>query len=1000
MRSDDLDPSQRAVLDVPVGASAVVLGAPGTGKTRTAVELLAHRVREQGFAPAEVLLLAPRRTQAARLRDRLVVRLGVPVDGPPARTPASLAFDIARRAAIAEERPQPVLLAGGEQDVLIAQLLGESHVAWPDRLGPDVRALTAFRGELRDLYARCVEHDVDPAGLEALGERHGRPAWVAAGRFWSEYYEVLTAVQPDAFDSAELAALAAAAVARGAGGEVADRLRLVVVDDLQDAGESTVALLAALAARGTAIVAFGDPDVAADTFRGGEPDLLGRFESRLGLPSAVRLRLTTVHRHPEALRRFVTTVTARIGTALAGPQRAAAAAASGGSPVTAIEAGSNGELALAIAHRLRRRHLEHDVAFGDQAVVVRSGAQAEPLARALEAAGVPAVTATTGLPVSSDRAASALLDVVATGLGVAPLTPETAVDLLTGPFGGMDRLTLRRLRLALRVEELAGEGTRSAGELLVDALERPGRLVTIEAAFARRAARLAETLEAVRVAAASGASAEELLWLVWDRSGLAATWRERALSGGTGAAEANRDLDGVVALFTAAARAAERAPTDPASVFVLAQRSAEVPDDTLAPRGIRDGVLVTTPVGVAGLEFDTVVLAGLQDGVWPNLKPRGSLLGVGDLVRVLTAGAAPAGPADERRAALSDELRLVALAASRARQELVLAAVANEEEAPSVLLTHADERRTVRPGDAVPNALRPLVGTLRRTLVSGPAADRAEAAAALARLAREGVAGAAPETWHGLAEPSTEAPLEPDPEARVRVSPSKLEQFERSPLDWFVDRVAGGEPLLAGAIGTILHRILEESGDAGEPELLAALEGRWHELDFEADWIGAKERRLAERMVRSIARYLEDRRADGTRLVGGETPFTFAHERAEVRGTIDRVEQDPEGRLRVVDLKTGSTKVPKAEALTHAQLGVYQLAVLEGVVPGAPSGAARSGASLLYVREKTQRGYALVEQPALTEEGAGPQRGNPPTAGEGKGAPPVNGGCVSHLVEC
>ncbi len=246
--------------------------------------------------------------------------------------------------------------------------------------------------------------------------------------------------------------------------------------------------------------------------------------------------------------------------------------------------------------------------------------------------------------------------------------------------------------------------------------------------------------------------------------------------------------------------------------------------------------------------------------------------------------------------------------------------------------------------------------------------------------------GAAPEHWHGLAAPSTDAPLEPDPAAPVRVSPSKLEQFERSPVDWFVDRVAGGEPLLAGAIGTMLHRILEEGGDADEAALLAALEGRWHELDFEADWIGAKERRLAERMIRAIARYLADRRADGTRLVGGETAFAFEHGRAQVRGTIDRVELDPQGRLRVVDLKTGSTKVPKADAVTHAQLGVYQLAVLEGVVPDVEPGTARSGASLLYVREKTQRGYALVEQPALTEEAADEMRARLAAAAEGMAA--------------
>ncbi|MDQ1514007.1 MAG: hypothetical protein QOC59_1849, partial [Microbacteriaceae bacterium] len=672
-REPELDPSQQAVLDLPVRGSAVVLGAPGTGKTLTAVELVAHRVLIGGFAVDQVLLLAPRRTQAARLRDRLLLRLGLPATGPLARTPASLAFDIARRSALTEGRPAPVLLAGGEQDALIAQLLEDSPIAWPDRLAPEVRALTGFRSELRDLLARAVEQGLDPASLHRLGVERGRAEWVAAADFWDEYLEVLTAVQPDAFDSAELAALAAAAVDRGTGGEVADRLRLLVVDDLQDAGESTVGLLRALAARGTAVVAFGDPDVAADTFRGGEPDLLGRFEQRLGLPGAARLRLGTVHRSSAELRTFVRTVTQRIGTALAGAQREAQASPSG-EPVRALETAGSGEQALVVAHLLRQIHLDSGVPFSEQAVVVRSGALAEPLARALEVAGVPAVVATTGVPLATDRAARALLEVVAIGLGVRPLTPETAVDLLTGPFGGLDRLTLRRLRLALRVEELAGGGTRSAGELLVHALGAPNRLATVDAAFGRRAARLAETLSAVHTGSAEGASAEELLWLVWSRSGLAEPWRERALGSGIGAAEANRDLDGLVAVFTAAARAAERSPTDPASVFITAQLDARVADDTLAPRGRRDGVLVATPGAVAGLEFDTVVIAGLQDGVWPNLRPRGSLLGVGELVRVLRSGDAPAGVADERRAALSDELRLFALAASRARRRLVLTA--------------------------------------------------------------------------------------------------------------------------------------------------------------------------------------------------------------------------------------------------------------------------------------------------------------------------------------
>lgn len=960
-----LDADQQAVLALPAGASAVVLGAPGTGRTTTAVALVADRIARGLLAPEEVLLLAPRRTQASRLRDRLLLAVGRPVSAPLARTAASLAFDIARRDAADDGRDTPVLLSGGDQDRLIAQLLPGSDAVWPERLGPEVRETRAFRGELRELFARCTERDVDWTELATLGEQHRRPEWSAAAEFWREYLEVLPAVEPDAFDSAELVALATAAVLHDRPGELAGRLRLVVVDDMQDLGESAVGLLAALADRGCAVIAFGDPDVAADTFRGGEPDLLGRFEQRLGIESPARLVLGTVHRHPETVRRFVAKVTERIGTALAGSQRKPISRP-GGEPVLSVEADGPGALAGRIAHLLRERHLEHDVPFREQAVVVRSGALVEPLARALEIAGVPAVT-TGNAQDDADRAPRALVEVVAVALGLIPLTPDSAASLVTGPFCGLDRLALRRLRLALRVEELEGGGARGAGELLVDALAAPDRLATIDTPFVRRAARLAQTMQAVRDLDAKGASAEDLLWHVWDASGLAPVWRERALGAGLVAAEANRDLDDLVALFASAARAAERGPTDPATGFLADRLSADVADDSLAPRGVRDGVLVTTPVGVAGLEFDTVVIAGLQDGVWPNLRPRGSLLALGELVAELDGRGVPASAVDERRAVLSDELRLFALAASRARSVLLLAAVANDDEAPSVLLGLADGPAPDGSASA-PNALRPLVGLLRRTAVTGAPAERAEAASALARLVRAEVPGADPSSWWGLAPISTDEPLVPDPEQPVRVSPSKLERFEESPLDWFLERVAGGEPMLAGAIGTMLHWVLETAEAPDEAALLAALEGRWRELDFEADWVEAREHRLADRMIGAIARYLADLDAEGTELVGGETTFEFPAGRALATGTIDRVERDRSGHVRVIDLKTGSSRPSAKETERHAQLGVYQLAVQAGVVDGVDPAAPTGGAALLYVRQKTRDPYTLLAQQPLDED--------------------------------
>ena len=312
----------------------------------------------------------------------------------------------------------------------------------------------------------------------------------------------------------------------------------------------------------------------------------------------------------------------------------------------------------------------------------------------------------------------------------------------------------------------------------------------------------------------------------------------------------------------------------------------------------------------------------------------------------------------------------------------MLAAVANDDEAPSVLFGLADGPAP----DALaapPNALRPLVGHLRRTLVTATGQEREDAAAALARLAAAGVPGASPDDWWGLAAATTEGPLQPDPDEPVHVSPSKLERFEESQLDWFAERIGGGESMLSSAIGTMLHWVLETATAPDPALLLAALEGRWRELDFEAAWIGEREHRLAERMIGSIAAYLRSTEAEGWTAIGGETPFEFRVGRALARGSIDRIERGRDGVVRVVDLKTGSTRVSAKEAPTHAQLGVYQLAVADGAVETVPPDAPSGGAALLYVRSKSKRPFDLVPQGVLDEAAAQEFRDRLQAAAEG-----------------
>jgi RecB family exonuclease len=95
----------------------------------------------------------------------------------------------------------------------------------------------------------------------------------------------------------------------------------------------------------------------------------------------------------------------------------------------------------------------------------------------------------------------------------------------------------------------------------------------------------------------------------------------------------------------------------------------------------------------------------------------------------------------------------------------------------------------------------------------------------------------------------------------------------------------------------------------------------------------------------------------------GRTPVASEHDfdvtlgagdfEVRVRGQMDRVEADGEGRAYVVDFKTGKQAPSAAEVARHPQLAVYQLAVREGAVDEAFDGVRPSpgGAELVQLRQ-------------------------------------------------
>ncbi|WES65059.1 ATP-dependent DNA helicase [Microbacter sp. GSS18] len=1014
-----LDADQRLVVDLDPDASGVVLGAPGTGKTTALVRRVARLLTDAGLAPDELMVLTPTRQTATALRDRLAAGLDVATPGPLARSTSSFAFQLVRAAAVAADATPPLLLAAGDQDRIIAELLAgdeEDAVAegsdrWPAALSPSVRRSRAFRSELRALLAECAELGLSPAELGALARSQDHEAWQAAAGFAAEYAYTLGRMRADHRDPAQLVHEAAGLLAEADAARIgpAARLRAILIDDAQELTRGGVALVEAARLRGVAVLAFGDPDIASGAFRGASAELFDRLVRILGSDVHV---LDGPHRAAPGLTRLTRSVTASIGASGRVDHRRAPGPDVADDSVTALVSESPFAESDRIARTLRTWHVMDGIPWDEMAVIAHDTRQVAQLDVELAAREVPTRAASVPRPLGREDVVRDLVGIVRLGMQEAgERDPDAIADALLTAFGGLDAVGLRRLRARLRIAELADDGVRPARELLAEAMREPAWLALIDSAEGRRAERLAVTLAKVHEQASRGATIHELLWTVWERSGLEQTWLRRAASGGAGADEATRSLDALVALFGAAKRAVERAPEEGPAGFIREILDSDVPEDMLTAPERAGTVALLTPASALGTEFEAVVVAGVQDGIWPNTRLRGGLLDtwrLADAVAAWRQGAGVVEPAvlDRRRSVLHEELRLFARAVSRARSRIVVTAVDDDDLGPSSLFSYLpDPVADAAEAAAHPLTLRGLVARHRRTLTTArDETERAHAAGQLALLADAGVPGAHPDEWFGVTGPSSTAPLHDLADSPVRISPSRLEGFERCGLDWAVRSLGGDTSSFSSGLGTILHAAMEHAPDGDLEALRAAVEDRWGELPFEAEWLERQERAWAEVLVRRLHVYLRRVGSEGGVAVGAESRFRLAVDlpdgdgepavraadadaagpAAVLSGSIDRVELYPAGRgedvpiadpggpprVVVLDLKTGrsESRVSADKVTDDAQLAAYQLAVAEGLVDGV-DGAVNAGARLL-VLSRTLKGthYRIAHQAPMDDE--------------------------------
>ena len=190
------------------------------------------------------------------------------------------------------------------------------------------------------------------------------------------------------------------------------------------------------------------------------------------------------------------------------------------------------------------------------------------------------------------------------------------------------------------------------------------------------------------------------------------------------------------------------------------------------------------------------------------------------------------------------------------------------------------------------------------------------------------------------------------PRRRPALSPSRAGDFKQCPLLYrfrAIDRLPE-QPTRAQVRGTLVHAVLERLYDLPAAQRVPAaaaglVEPTWAQLCAREPelagqlFTGPDDPELAEWLASTgplLAAYfaLEDPRRlePAARELLVETELDSG---LLLRGYVDRLDAAPDGRLRVVDYKTGAAPRPVAEARALFQMKFYALALLHlrGVVP-------------------------------------------------------------------
>ncbi len=883
----------------------MVVAGPGTGKTEFLVRRVSHLVASGLARRDEIVVLCFSRRASADLARRIedsIGATGIPVD---TTTFHSLALRLIE-AATDGERLVP--LTTPEQVGVVSEILAaEDPAPWPITYR-GILGTPAFAAEVADFLMRCSERLLTPDELETRAR--SRSDWSGIPGLYRRYLAHLT--ESGRTDYGTLLTTAIDLIETGVGRQLVDRFKYVLVDEYQDTSPAQAKLAGLIAENNANLTVAGDPYQSIFSFRGAELRNVADFTDSHS--ESKRIVLSESFRVPAGiLSSALTVVSSGELPGAAGPVRPAPHEGRTETYIFDQETAEAEWIAREVEHSVRVDNVD----LSAIAVLVRSKKELiSELSRALDRRGVP-----------HDPPASRLVDhpAVRVFADLVIASVHGASLPITSPLQASDAdRAMRRILLG----PVVGLGLGQERDLL-----RTRRRTW--AAWAHVVEEKLPDLVGLKtlLSDASWATAQSAIdgfWEVWTH------------------------LDGIPAIVSDATRVEWRkawaafaqalgrqAERDPdlslARFFELTEDEGFEATPLLSHRSVDDRVTLTTLHQAKGLEFDVVFIANAVEGVFPDLRRSRRMLRPELLSPERTTD-----PLAQHLFQLQEEMRLAYTAMTRARLRVVWTAtdagVDQGERRPSRFIVAASGAGKLADIGLPPEQNREPV-----TLIEAETALRRDLLdpekTVTERLAATSVLASPPEPWwdpRSFAGSAATGPDQPIVGDVFRLSPSQAESYKRCPRQYALERRLrlGDASGPYAHFGTLVHDALEgaEREILGTGKVHADLKRAlhfvdltWRTADFGTPALNTAWQSKAEEAITRL--YENWPNGDGF-PIELEKKVTMVIDDVQWVGFIDRLEQTSYG-LRVVDYKTSTTAMNKADAADSIQLGFYASAVAQ-----------------------------------------------------------------------